>query len=109
MAQRLHAPNARTHPRRPTLEDPVTDEHPDPAASNPSQHVLERKFVPLEHVEQVLHISKSQAYALVRSGELRAIRVGGRGQWRIELAELENYIQQAYAATERDITSSNVD
>ena len=86
----------------------MTNEQPTPAASTPAQHVLERKFVHLEHVEQVLTISKSQAYALVRSGELRAIRVGGRGQWRVELTELEAYIQQAYAATARDITSGNI-
>src|SRR5690625_6811715 len=46
-------------------------------------------FMPLEGVQEVLSISRSQAYALVRSGELRAIRVGGRGQWRVEEAELE--------------------
>ena len=46
-----------------------------------------------------LNISASQAYALVRSGELPAIKVGGRGQWRVETAELEQYIQRMYAQT----------
>ena len=55
--------------------------------------------MPLEGVQEVLSISKAQAYALVRSGELRAIQVGGRGQWRVEEAELEAYIERAYAAT----------
>lgn len=55
--------------------------------------------MPLEGVQEVLNISKAQAYALVRSGELRAIQVGGRGQWRVEEAELEAYIERAYAAT----------
>lgn len=59
------------------------------------------KFVPLEHVMEELSISRSQAYALVRSGDLRAIQVGGRGQWRVDLAELEAYIERAYTATER--------
>ncbi len=40
------------------------------------------RFMPLTDVAEVLAISASQAYALVRSGELRAIKVGGRGQWR---------------------------
>lgn len=61
--------------------------------------VLRRKFMTLEDVQVVLAISSSQAYALVRSGQLRAIRVGGRGQWRIEVAELEAYINRAYEAT----------
>lgn len=58
--------------------------------------VLERKFITLESVREVLSISSAQAYALVRSGNLRAIRVGGRRQWRIEESELEAYIERAY-------------
>lgn len=58
--------------------------------------VLARRFMTLEDVREVLSISSAQAYSLVRSGELRAIRVGGRGQWRIENAELEAYIQRSY-------------
>jgi excisionase family DNA binding protein len=59
------------------------------------------RFVPLSDVAEMLSISASQAYALVRSGELRAIKVGGRGQWRVETSEIEDYIQRSYAATAR--------
>ena len=62
-----------------------------------------RRFMPLDGVQGVLNISKAQAYALVRSGELRAIQVGGRGQWRVEEAELEAYIERAYAATAEEL------
>lgn len=58
--------------------------------------VLERRFITLEDVRDVLSISSSQAYALVRSGDLRAIQVGGRSQWRVETVELETYIQRSY-------------
>ncbi len=58
------------------------------------------RFLTLADVAEALAISASQAYALVRSGELRAIKVGGRGQWRVELTELEAYIDRMYAATE---------
>ena len=61
------------------------------------------KLVPLEYVMDELAISKSQAYALVRSGDLRAIQVGGRGQWRIDLEELEAYIERCYAATDAEV------
>ncbi|MBX8997070.1 hypothetical protein HCH15_12940 [Corynebacterium testudinoris] len=37
---------------------------------------------------------RSQTYALVRSGELRSIQVGGRGQLRAEHPELEASIQR---------------
>lgn len=60
------------------------------------------QFVPLEYVMEELSISKSQAYALVRTGDLRAIQVGGRGQWRIDLVELEAYIERAYAEADAE-------
>jgi len=40
-----------------------------------------------------------ETYALVRSGELPAIKVGGRGQWRIEVSVLEDFIKRMYAET----------
>lgn len=58
-----------------------------------------RRFVPLEHVQQELSIAYTQALALVRSGQLRAIKVGGRGQWRVSLETLEEYVQARYAKT----------
>jgi excisionase family DNA binding protein len=57
------------------------------------------RFLTLADVAETLNISSAQAYSLVRSGELRAIKVGGRGQWRVETSELEAYIQRAYAQT----------
>jgi excisionase family DNA binding protein len=41
----------------------------------------------------------SQVYHMLRSGELPAIKIGGRGQWRIERTKLEEYIQGKYAET----------
>lgn len=63
------------------------------------------RFLPLTDVAEILNISATQAYALVRSGELPAIKVGGRGQWRVESAELENYIQRKYAETRAMVAS----
>ncbi|MAT61876.1 MAG: DNA-binding protein [Micrococcales bacterium] len=60
-------------------------------------------FLTLADVADVLNISADQAYSLVRSGELRAIKVGGRGQWRIGENDLEDYIQRMYAQTEESI------
>lgn len=66
------------------------------------------QFVPLEHVMAELSISRSQAYALVQSGQLRAIQVGGRGQWRIDLEELEAYIGRAYRETAAQLETGEV-
>lgn len=60
---------------------------------------MPRRFLQLADVAEVLNISAAQAYALVRSGELPAIKVGGRGQWRVEEAELEAYITRMYEQT----------
>ncbi|ABD10155.1 putative transcriptional regulator [Frankia casuarinae] len=57
------------------------------------------RFLQLSDVADILNISSSQTYALVRSGELPAIKIGGRGQWRVERTELEAYIQRAYEQT----------
>ena len=57
------------------------------------------RFLTLPDVAEQLNISAAQAYALVRSGDLPAIKVGGRGQWRVEASELESYIQRMYAET----------
>ena len=58
-----------------------------------------RRFLQLADVAEILNISSAQVYALVRSGDLAAIKIGGRGQWRVEATELEAYIQRMYAET----------
>ncbi len=63
------------------------------------------RFLTLADVADTLNISAAQTYALVRSGELRAIKVGGRGQWRVETAELETYIAAAYKETASFVAS----
>jgi excisionase family DNA binding protein len=55
------------------------------------------RFLTLDDVAEILNVSWSQAYALVRRRELIAIQIGGRGQWRVETDELERFIQQKYA------------
>lgn len=63
------------------------------------------RFLTLADVAETLNISAAQTYALVRSGELRAIKVGGRGQWRVEATELESYISNAYQQTAEFVAS----
>ena len=60
---------------------------------------MSSRMLTLADVMEVLSISASQAYALVRSGELRALQIGGRAQWRVEASELEAYIQRMYDQT----------
>ena len=58
------------------------------------------RFLTLDDVAQELNISRSQTYALVRGPRLRALKIGGRGQWRVERSDLEAYITQTKADTD---------
>jgi len=61
------------------------------------------RFLQLSDVAEVLNISANQVYALVRRGDLPAVKIGGRGQWRVEATELEKYIQRLYQQTDEFI------
>ena len=70
---------------------------------------VEPRFLTLADVAETLNISASQTYALVRSGDLPAIKVGGRGQWRVEVTVLEDYIQRMYEQTRTFIATNPAD
>ncbi len=61
------------------------------------------RFLVVSDVAEILNVSARQVLGLLNSGELPAIRVGGRGQWRIEASELEKYIQRQYEATRESV------
>ncbi len=63
------------------------------------------RFLQLSDVAEILNISAAQTYALVRSGELPAIKIGGRGQWRVERTVLEDYIKRCYDETRAFVAS----
>ena len=62
------------------------------------------RFLTLSDVAEILNISASQTYALVRSGDLQGIQIGGRNQWRVERTKLEEYIEQAYRKTASNLS-----
>ena len=61
------------------------------------------RFLQLSDVAEVLNISANQVYALVRRGDIPAVKIGGRGQWRVESSELEKYIERLYTETKEFI------
>lgn len=60
---------------------------------------LVARFMTLEEVATYLNVSVTQVYALVRSHELPAIKLGGRGVWRIDKDQLEAYLERLHAET----------
>ncbi|CAN5329279.1 helix-turn-helix domain-containing protein [soil metagenome] len=57
------------------------------------------RFLTLADVAEILSTSSAQVYAMVRRGELEAIKIGGRGQWRVEGAKRDEYIARMYRDT----------
>ena len=61
------------------------------------------RFLTLTDVAEVLNVSLAQVKALVRSGDLRGVKIGGRGVWRVEDVELEAYIARMYTQTRESL------
>ena len=59
------------------------------------------RFLTIADAAEQLNVSANQVYLLVRSGELPAIKIGTSGQWRIETAMLESYIETQYEEVRR--------
>lgn len=59
------------------------------------------RFLSLGDVAEILSISVEDARALVDTGELPAIRIGGGSQWRVERTVLESYIDALYEESRR--------
>ena len=67
------------------------------------------RFLTLTDVAETLNVSLSQVKALVRSGDLVGVKLGGRGVWRVENTELEAYIQRMYAQTRESISQGSAE
>ncbi len=68
-----------------------------PIMSEPS---VPARFLTLQQVGDELNVSRAQVYALVRDRSLLAVKIGGRGQWRVERSQLEAYITRLYQEAE---------
>jgi prophage regulatory protein len=63
---------------------------------------VEPRFLTLNDVAVYLSISPTLVYALVRSGELPAVKIATparRGVWRVDRNELEKYIERLHEQT----------
>jgi prophage regulatory protein len=60
------------------------------------------RFMTPDEVADVLRVTVSQVYTLMRSGELTAVKIGRRGVWRVSPDALAGYIARLErAATAR--------
>jgi len=61
--------------------------------------ITEPRLFTIANVATYLSVSEAQVYSLVRSGELPAVKLGGRGVWRIDRHKLEEYIERLHEET----------
>lgn len=73
-----------------------------------TEETKKRRFLTTELAAEELNVSANQIRALLKTGELRAIQVGGRGMWRIGVNDLEEYIAEAYRRTEERTASGEI-
>jgi excisionase family DNA binding protein len=60
--------------------------------TSPNEPSPSPRFLTIEQVSLELATTKSQIYALLRSGDLKGIQIGGRNQWRVERIKLEDFL-----------------
>lgn len=72
----------------------MADEEASPGKEAGPQAKIEPRYLTLEDVATYLSVSTTQVYALVRSGELPGIKIGGRGFWRVDKQRLEEYLER---------------
>jgi excisionase family DNA binding protein len=66
------------------------------------------RFLTLAQVADELNVKQSLVQGLIRTEELRAFQVGGRGMWRIGRQDVEDYIDQAYRRTAERIAAGDI-
>lgn len=89
----------------PDGEVATTDGAEEPSAVS----ALGRRFLKISDVAEELAVTNIQVRSLIKSGDLPAIQIGGRGQWRIERNKLEEYIAAAYARAEETTNAATED
>lgn len=67
------------------------------------------KFLTIADVADYLNVSAGQVRTLIKNGEIPAIQVGGRGQWRIDEDKLDEYVQHGYELTRQKIDSKTLE
>lgn len=66
------------------------------------------RFLTMAQVAEELNVKQSLVQGLIRTGELRAFQLGGRGTWRIGRLDVEDYIAEAYRRTARRIAAGDI-
>lgn len=75
----------------------------------PEESMKPSRFLTVEQVAHELNVGEPLIRAMLRTGDLRGIQVGGRGLWRIGAADVELYIEAAYRRTAEKMSAGDLD
>lgn len=62
----------------------------------------------LSQVKDILNVGMPTIYALLSSGELRGLQIGGRRMWRVSEDDLADYLERAYKETQERIAAGTI-
>jgi excisionase family DNA binding protein len=62
----------------------------------------------LAQVREILNVGMPTVYALLSSGELRGLQIGGRRMWRVSEDDLADYLERAYQETQERIAAGTI-
>lgn len=68
-----------------------------------------RRFLTIEQAAEELNVKESLIRGLIKTGDLRALQVGGRGLWRVGRQDVEDYIAEAYRRTAERIAAGELE
>jgi excisionase family DNA binding protein len=67
------------------------------------------RMLTLTQVKEILNVGMPAVYALVSSGDLRALQLsGGRRMWRVSEGDLADYLERCYQETQDRIAAGTI-
>jgi excisionase family DNA binding protein len=66
------------------------------------------QLLTLSQVKEILNVGMPTLYALLSSGELRGLQLGGRRMWRVSEDDLADYLECAYQETQDRIAAGTI-
>jgi excisionase family DNA binding protein len=66
------------------------------------------QLLTLAQVKEILNVGMPTLYALLASGELRGLQLGGRRMWRVSEDDLEAYLERCYQETQERIAAGTI-
>lgn len=66
------------------------------------------KLLTLAQVQEILNVGMPALRALLSSGELRGVQLGGRRMWRVSEDDLGAYLERAYKETQDRIAAGTI-